>query len=167
MTSFHDSHSSFGLVFQSCCYRMLEAIPVEARGRALIDSSENDVSTRFLRLFETIQIFGWKIWARTWITFSFGVMARQMVCWILWYALMWHLCRNRYLIYKLKLLKATAVLPWDYSLDCWQGVEVPLSLLPSSTRGGRNGAFPTRDTYVSVLPWKKICFNKQPLNMSL
>lgn len=44
---------------------MLEAIPVEARGRAFVDFNENDVSTRFLRLFETIQIFGWKIWART------------------------------------------------------------------------------------------------------
>lgn len=59
---------------------MLEAVPVEAGGRAFIDFNENDVSTRFLRLFETVQIFGWKIRARTRITFSFGVMARQMVC---------------------------------------------------------------------------------------
>lgn len=126
---------------------MIRAIPVEARGRAFIDIHEDDVSTRFLELFETIQIFGWKIWARTWITVSFGVMAGQMVCWVLRYTLMWHLYRNRFFIYKWKLLKATAVLHWDYTLECWQGTEVPVSLLPLSTGEARNGAFPTGDTF--------------------
>lgn len=89
--------------------------------------------------------------ARTWITFSSGVTARQMVSWILWYASLWHLCRKRCFIYKQELLKATEVLLWDYSLECWvfpspcrpcpqEKAQMELSLL---------------ETQFSSLSWKK------------
>lgn len=64
-------------MFQSCLYRMHEAIPAEARGRASADFS--DVRTGVLTLFGALQIFGWKTQTRPFVMFSFEVMARQML----------------------------------------------------------------------------------------